>query len=400
MQHQSRLSLLEHFVCIAERCPDNCCHGWDVPVDGATYQGWQALAEDTVKQTLQASIDITEDGADTRYTLLHNAEGNCVHLAQTGLCYVQQRLSHAYLPRTCREYPRVQVGSETFHTATAYLSCPEIARLVVTDKNVKALFSRIAPPPSGVDMLAKVVNSLEKQCHTVLPIPTVPSGVTLCYLVSTVLELMHGVQQGTLNSARLKKIANMTGKMVTKKLESLQQAYQAGKLRGDDQGDVLFWSFVVQLAACDKLPDFRVLLEKHGLDGFYAGQDEVPRHASYLKLRSIIENSRHQPGIRRWESSLRRYLIVKLRNHDFPHAPVEGNFLVNLLDCSVAFATIQLWLWLLLQEQQTITEDELVTVIYKVERTFIHNDTFYQHLNENPQLLDMSAYLGCLADLG
>ena len=400
MQHQSRLSLLEHFVCMAERCPDNCCHGWEVPVDKATYQGWQALVEDTPKRTLQASIHTTVDGAHTHHTILHDLEGNCVHLTQKGLCYVQQQLGHEYLPRTCREYPRVQVGSEACRTATAYLSCPEIARLVVTDKNLKTLFSRTAPFLSGAGRLAKVISSLEKQCYVVLSLTVVPSGVTLCYLISTVLELMHGARQGTLNSVHLKKIASVTGKVITKKLKSLEHAHQAGKLRGDDQGGVLFWSSVVRMAGCDKLPDFKALLGRYGLDGFYTGQNDQSQYASYLKLRLLIENSRHQPGIRMWESSLRRYLMVKLRNHGFPHAPVEGNFLVNLLDCSVAFATIQLWLWLRVQEQQTITENELVNIIYRVERRFIHNDIFYQHLNENPQLLDMSAYLACLADLG
>ena len=104
--------------------------------------------------------------------------------------------------------------------------------------------------------------------------------------------------------------------------------------------------------------------------------------------------------LRKWALFLRRYLAVKLRNHDFPHAPVQGNFLVNLLDCSVALATIQLWMWLLVKEQKRITEGELVSIIYKVERAYIHNDAFYQQLDGNPQLLDMSAYLGSLSDLG
>jgi len=399
---QSRLSVLEHFECIADRCPDNCCHGWSIPVDDEIYKRWQTLDDSSVKQAIQISINYKQSGNSEQPAenkLVQQANGDCTHLSPEGLCYLQQQLGHDYLPRTCREFPRVQVGSEAVHTDSAYLSCPEIARLVVTEKNMKTLFSDTKLSASCSNTLEQVIYALEKLSGKLLPIQTVSAGISLFYLSSRVLELMDALQQGTQFSVLLTKMANTTSKSVSKQLKLLDSAQQAGKLQ-TNQGGMQFWSFVIGLTDCDKLHDLMVLLTKHKLDGLLAGQSTASQHASYQVLKSIIENQNGRPALRQWRLSLRAYLIVKLRNHGFPHTPVQGNFLVNLLDCSVSLAVIQLWLWLLLKEQKTISESELVNIIYKVERALVHNDTFYQQLNSNPQLLDMSEYLGCLADLG
>ena len=397
-QSQSHLSLLDHFTCIADRCPDNCCHGWDIPIDDRVLQQWQGVQDGSVKQILLDSINTVTIEGTACHKVVQN-DKRCTHLSQEGLCYVQQQLGHEYLPRTCREYPRVQVGSESICTDSAYLSCPEIVRLIITEKEFTALFSNIDIAFTEADTLSEVIHSLEKLCNTLLPINVVPSGITLFYLASTILELMQVAHAQPL-SLLLKKTANVSKKTLTKRLKSLEETYQAGKLQKNDQGEKLFWSFVIHLSQTDKLQDFNALLVKYGFDGLYTDQNEATEQAAYLKLKIFISNQKRQPTLRKWSHSLRSYLIVKLRNHGFPHAPFQGNFLVNLLDSSVALATIQLWMWLLVKEQKTITEDELVSIIYKVERAYIHNDAFYRELDANPQLLDMSAYLGCLADLG
>ncbi len=395
----SRLTLLQHFECIADRCPDNCCHGWAIPVDDATYQRWNGLQEGELKQALQASIKPALEAGGSAHVLQQDAQRSCAHLLSDGMCYVQQQLGHEVLPRTCREYPRVAVGSELLQTDSANLSCPEIVRLVIQEKNFKMLFSSAVVSASDSNALEKVIISLDKLTNVALPISVVRSGITLFYLTSKVLELMSSVQQGALSSGLLKKISKANSKSVTKQLKILEQAYQTGELQSDDQGGVLFWSFVGRLASCDMLQELRSLLDKHGLEGLYDEQNEAAQYAAYLKLKAFIKNQRHQAVARKWESSLRSYLIVKLRNHGFPHNPIEGNFLVNILDCSISLAAIQLWLWLLAKEQKTISEKELVAIIYKVERAFIHNNAFYQQLAVKPQLLDASVYLGCLADL-
>lgn len=399
MKSQSRLLLLERFTCIADQCPDNCCHGWDIPVDDTAYQQWQALEEGQIKQVLLDSISTIANGANTCHQLVQDEHKHCTHLSQEGLCYVQQQLGHAYLPKTCQEYPRVQVGSELLSTDSAYISCPEIARLVINEKNIETYFHNDKSSSPADNGLAKVIHSLDKLCNTLLPIHTVPAGTTLFYLSSVVLELMR-TESGQPLASLLKKTANTTSKILAKRLKSLETTLNASKLPKVDQGEKLFWSFAIQLSQTDKLQAFNVLLKKNELDGLCAGENEATQHSAYQKLKNLIATQKRQPKLRKWVPSLRSYLIVKLRNHGFPHAPVQGNFLVNLLDCSVALATIQLWMWLLLKEQKTITENQLVTIIYQVERAFIHNDAFFRQLDANPQLLDMSAYLGCLADLG
>ena len=400
MSSHSHLSLLDNFVCIAERCPDNCCHGWAIPVDEKTHQRWNSLEEGALKQTLQASIKAVPGAAGSSYVLQQDAQRSCAHLQQDGMCLVQQQLGHEALPQTCREYPRVTVGSERLRTDSANLSCPEMVRLMIQKKNFKTLFSSAVVAAPDSNALDKVIVALDKLTTVALPMNVVRSGITLFYLTSTVLELMGNVQQGSLSSSVLKKIAKANSKSVSKQLKILEQIYQAGELQSSDQAGILFWSFVGRLAGCNALQELRALLDKHGLAGLYGKQNEAAQYASYLKLKAFIGGQRSQPVLHKWQSALRSYLIIKLRNHGFPYAPLEGNFLVNILDCSVSLAAIQLWMWLLIKDNGAISETELVAIIYKVERAFIHNNAFFQQLDANPQMLDMSVYLGCLADLG
>lgn len=396
----SRLSLLEHFECIADRCPDNCCHGWSIPVDSEIHQRWQALEECEVKQAIQASITAEEPGATTEYKLVQGANGDCTHLSPDGLCYVQKRLGHDYLPYTCRAYPRVQVGSDLMQMDSAYLSCPEIARLLVTEKNPKTLFPDTAVTVSNNDVLSQVISVLEKITGKLLAMPTVSSGMVLYYLGSRVIELMQERQRGAAFSALLMRTSKLTRKALSKQLKDLSRAQYAGKLQSGDSAGVRFWSFVVGLTDSDKLQELQALITRHKLEGLYAGQSEAAQASACQTIKSFVKSQNSQSGLRQWRGTLRAYLVVKLRNHGFPYAPVQGNFLVNLLDCSVSLAGIQLWMWLLQKEQKMLTEEDIASIIYKVERAFVHNDDFYQQLNKNPQLLDMSEYLGCLADLG
>ncbi len=110
---------LARFTCIAERCEDTCCHGWNVAVDGPTLARWQAaLPADRVASALtpdRRALRLLDDGA-------------CPMLDRDRLCAVQRTLGAEALADTCALFPRVlqTVGDQREVTAT--LACPELAR--------------------------------------------------------------------------------------------------------------------------------------------------------------------------------------------------------------------------------------------------------------------------------
>ena len=123
-------NVYKKFRCIAEKCPDSCCHSWEVDVDEATAACYQALPGelgDRLRQVL-----LTEDGQS--HMVLEN--GRCPMWRQDGLCRIQAELGHDALCQICREYPRFSLDFGDFREWGLEMSCPEAARLLFSGLTV------------------------------------------------------------------------------------------------------------------------------------------------------------------------------------------------------------------------------------------------------------------------
>ncbi len=115
------------FRCIADKCPDSCCKGWEVDVDekSATYyRSLEGELGDRLRQVLK-----TEHGNTAM--ILEN--GRCPMWRQDGLCRLQAEKGHEALCQVCREYPRLYMDYGDFAEWGLELSCPESARLLFRD---------------------------------------------------------------------------------------------------------------------------------------------------------------------------------------------------------------------------------------------------------------------------
>lgn len=113
------------FACLADRCPDNCCHGWEVVPDRASLEKYRALEDG---EWLMQHV-ACEDGA---YYFADTEDGKCPFLDEDGLCVMQKRLSEEGLCVTCRRYPRFVNYFGAAADEGLELSCPEAARLILT----------------------------------------------------------------------------------------------------------------------------------------------------------------------------------------------------------------------------------------------------------------------------
>ena len=94
-------SYYKSFVCIADNCPDSCCHEWDVEVDEATAACYRAM-EGELGADLRKDL-YEEDGR----TYLRNRDGRCPMWRADGLCRIQAELGHDALSNVCRQFPRL-----------------------------------------------------------------------------------------------------------------------------------------------------------------------------------------------------------------------------------------------------------------------------------------------------
>ena len=91
-------SYYKNFRCIADKCPDNCCRGWEIDIDEDTLDYYKDL-KGPMAEKIRASI--SEDGS-----FVLNEEGWCPLLNEKGLCEVCLTLGEDSLSEVCTEYPR------------------------------------------------------------------------------------------------------------------------------------------------------------------------------------------------------------------------------------------------------------------------------------------------------
>ena len=113
------------FSCIADRCPDSCCHEWEVQVDpdsAARYRNLVGPLGDALRAHLY-----DEDGE----TYLRNIHDRCPMWREDGLCRIQAEQGHEALCQVCQTFPRLRHDYGSFLEQGLELSCPEAARLIL-----------------------------------------------------------------------------------------------------------------------------------------------------------------------------------------------------------------------------------------------------------------------------
>jgi len=123
----------EAFHCTGADCEDTCCDGWAITVDRVTYDKYQQCSDPELGSLSNGLVKIkSSDASDDEYATIKLTETHCPFLSE-GLCSVQKKLGEDYLSDICAIYPRMmnQVGDVLERTLD--LSCPEAARVVLSD---------------------------------------------------------------------------------------------------------------------------------------------------------------------------------------------------------------------------------------------------------------------------
>lgn len=115
------------FNCIADKCKDSCCIGWEIDIDDEAKKKYASLS-------CELGREITEKTAHGYFPLQEN--GRCVFLDDFGLCRIISALGDGYLCDICREHPRYYgVGKHGIEGGLG-LGCEEAARMILSLKRL------------------------------------------------------------------------------------------------------------------------------------------------------------------------------------------------------------------------------------------------------------------------
>lgn len=119
------------FKCIADKCPDTCCSGWDIVIDDKSMRKYEELEADLKNYVM--------DGINEKEQVFKRCGARCAFLDENNLCNLYKKAGKESLCKTCSRYPRHFEEYGELVEAALSMSCPVAARMII-DRKAKDRF--------------------------------------------------------------------------------------------------------------------------------------------------------------------------------------------------------------------------------------------------------------------
>ena len=155
-----RIAVPEYFLefkCIADKCKDSCCIGWEIDVDDEARAKYESLDTELGREIVVK----TQHGY---FPLQEN--GRCAFLDGKGLCRIISCVGDGYLCDICREHPRYYGISAKGIEGGLGLGCEEAARLILSSGgNIKFKEVEHTPKYFSDDAYAHFSDTVREQIY-------------------------------------------------------------------------------------------------------------------------------------------------------------------------------------------------------------------------------------------
>ncbi len=169
-------SYYDEFQCVADKCTDNCCIGWEIGIDGDTAVYYRSLGG-AFGNRLRANI------AEDDTFILQNER--CPFLNESNLCDIIIHCGKEHLCQICRDHPRYFEWYGNVKEGGIGLSCEEGARLILTTDRVLLHETQSDEKEEEIDEeLFRFLCTSRKQILDLLEREDMPLADKLCTILS------------------------------------------------------------------------------------------------------------------------------------------------------------------------------------------------------------------------
>ncbi|PIJ48341.1 hypothetical protein BL250_14125 [Erwinia sp. OLTSP20] len=132
-----------YFKCTGSACIDHCCKEWEISFDKTTVNRYLKSRQINIKTIATSRLEMTKKSNQHWATMTMDDSRTCAFMDKNALCKIHTQLGHDALSSTCASYPRIthRLGNE--ENNSLMLSCPEAARLLLTDAQAMRLHTKI-----------------------------------------------------------------------------------------------------------------------------------------------------------------------------------------------------------------------------------------------------------------
>jgi len=195
------------FKCVASKCTDTCCAGWEIIIDDETYKRYNNVCGE-FGERLKSNLTLYED--DEPGFVLQN--DNCPFLNKNNFCDIYTELGEDCLCYTCKTYPRFIEEYGNLREIGISLSCPEAARLILLDS--KPVTFEVSEDDEMVsayddisfDLFTQIISS-RKIALDILQ----NRSISLNHRIALLINFAHDIQE-KINENKLSKIADIRNK--------------------------------------------------------------------------------------------------------------------------------------------------------------------------------------------
>ncbi|MCR5302488.1 MAG: flagellin lysine-N-methylase [Lachnospiraceae bacterium] len=140
------ITWFDRFECLAGKCPESCCRGWVIPLSPEDIERFKK------ERGLLGFALFLATGARIREKF-NPGSRSCPFWRRDGLCTLQRKRGHDFIPWTCQSYPRFYRNFGDFEECCLDLSCIEAARLFIENRG-------------SVDMSVTEADPVTRVCST------------------------------------------------------------------------------------------------------------------------------------------------------------------------------------------------------------------------------------------
>jgi len=376
MSDSAKLRLLDSFKCLADACPDDCCHQWNAHVDKETLGKWQTIPDATKRQHLMSTVQESSQNPN-ELVLIRKENGNCIHLDEHGLCDIQNSFSHEYLPLNCQQFPRETITKNTLRFETAHLSCPAVIELLAkSDKtmlieNEDALYIH-----KSTDIISQLSSSIHHYMESIFKIESLYLGLKIYALSTVIAEIMQLAAENTLTSELL----NNQYRQSPDQLKEKWLTWQSQSHNKEFERDKVEIKSFLQKLDTGLLAKYKQPLQ----DRF---KIEIPN----LSFSNFVK-WREQADIDKYEPFFEKYIHVKFLNHGFPWNPIQSNHTATFLDCIFGLILAHHVVTAYHRSNIIVDEDMLKKITYTIEKINADNFDNFRLISAKSELLNISKY--------
>lgn len=386
----------QDFECIADKCEDTCCAGWQIVIDRESLKKYTKI-KGGFKKEIFKNVNWFQG------TFKQDQNKRCAFLNEKNLCDLYLSQGEEGFCKTCREYPRHTEEFEGVREITLSISCPEVARILMNRMEPVQFLSEEKEGEEEFEdfdpFLYSILEDARKEMITILQ----NRNLTISDRVLLVLGMAHDMQ-GRMNRQEMFACSDVITKYTTAKAVQFVRDYQIKtKLKGEEM--TFAHTMFKHLYELELLREEWGILLKETEDLLYQDTEDYSKtkeefhtclknkaasenHSSKeVEGKSIAEDSNSNINI---DIHLEQLLVYFLFTY-FPGAVYDGEIYAKAqLAVYCVWMIWEIWMAHWLKNEKSLDLEEMTELVYRFSREVEHSDL---NLGEIERILSKKWFL-------